>query len=285
MEIKNHGVILGQRDTDYIAGTLPYEIVNPTGDWTPYLPLGEYQRLPSYSFDTMACVTFSALNIIETLYFFITGVRRNFSDRFTARMSGTTQDGNWQWKVADSIRKAGIVDEELWPAPTSPSTTWGEYYSVPPIEVVNKALEFKNDWEVTYEFIDFTRESLLYHLKQAPIQVIIPGHAVMNFLTTDQVYKYFDSYSPFVKERVEPFVYAMKLILTKKTMKLTKEQVNGLYQLGFKRNVDSGGEATWVGKELDFVLDGLLNSKENIKYTPIFQAVKSLENDLRNGDF
>jgi len=214
----NHGVILGQRDTDYIAGTLPYEIVNPTGDWTPYLPLGEYQRLPSYSFDTMACVTFSALNIIETLYFFNTGVRRNFSDRFTARMSGTTQDGNWQWKVADSIRKAGIVDEELWPAPTSPSTTWGEYYSVPTIEVVNKALEFKNDWEVTYEFIDFTRESLLYHLKQAPIQVIIPGHAVMNFLTTDQVYKYFDSYSPFVKERVEPFVYAMKLILTKKSM-------------------------------------------------------------------
>lgn len=224
--VKNYGVILGSREGDWIAGGISgitYEEVLPSGDWTPYLPLEEWQW-HTIGFDTMACVSFSALNVLETLYFFKTGVRRNFSDRFTAIMSGTMKIGNYLWKVGDSIRKDGLVDEADYPMIDNP--TWDTYYVTPPIEVINKAKEFLKEWEVHYEVIDFTRESLLKHIKQAPIQVVIPGHAVMNFLTTDQIYKYFDSYAPFQKDRPEGFIFAQKYVL----LPITNKPMYTLYK-------------------------------------------------------
>ena len=56
----------------------------------------------------------------------------------------------------------------------------------------------------------------------------------MLFSTTEQVYKYFDSYSPFIKERVEGFVSAMKLVLIKKPM-LQLKKIKGqkdIYAIG-----------------------------------------------------
>lgn len=210
-EVRNLGVILGQRDTDWVAGTIPYEVNVPDGDWTPYLPPGEWQRVENL--DLMSCVTFSALNVIETLYKFQIGESRNFSDRFTARMSGTTPQGNWLWKVADSIRKDGVVDEADWPIPAN--TTWEGYYTTPPYSVIDKAQRFLNKFKVNYEVVDFTKESLMHHLKQSPIQVVIPGHAVMNFFTNADIYKYFDSYEPFIKERKDGFVSALKYVMVK----------------------------------------------------------------------
>ena len=61
---KNYGVILEVKESDYVSGQLPYEVRNESGDWTPYIPLGENQY--SSASDTMACVSFSALNVIET---------------------------------------------------------------------------------------------------------------------------------------------------------------------------------------------------------------------------
>lgn len=208
---KNLGVIHGQRNSDWVGGTIPYQTNVPDGDWTKWLPPWEWQYVNN--FDLMACVSFSALNVLETLYYFQTGLQRNFSDRFTARMSGTTPQGNWLWKVGDSVRKDGLVDEMAWSTPQG--ATWDTYYSTVDIEVINKAKEFLKEWTINYEFIDFTRESLMYHLKQSPIQVVFPNHAVMNFYTAADVYKYFDSYAPFVKERQEGFTSALKYILTK----------------------------------------------------------------------
>lgn len=210
----NKGVILGQRDTDWVAGAIPFEELNPSGDWTAWLPPGEWQYVNN--FDLMACVTFSALNCIETVYHFRTGYKLNFSDRFTAYMSGTTTNGNWLWKVGDSIRKDGVVLEAKWPTPQN--ATWENYYVNPPLDVINEAKTFLNDWTINYEFIDFSKESLLKHLKHSPIQVVIPGHAVMLFASTQQVNKYFDSYEPFIKERTEGFASALKYVMTPKTM-------------------------------------------------------------------
>ena len=245
--MKNHGVILGQRDTDFAAGTLPYEEVNKSGDWTNYLPNGEWQKISGV--DVMACVTFSAINSIETQYKFLTGQERNFSDRFTAFMSGTTIDGNWLWKVADSIRKDGLVDEFIWPTPNP--ITWVSYYERPTIEAINKAKEFLNDWQVNYEFIDFTKESLIYHLKQAPIQIIIPGHAVLEFLNNQQVEKYFDSYDPWIKDRTKPLSSALKIVLTRKNKTMSEKEVKLLYALAFYREPDAGELAFWSGKNLE----------------------------------
>lgn len=57
------GVILGTRPSDYAGGTLPYEVRNPSGDWTPYLPVGEIQK--SINEDWLDCVSRSYTNSIE----------------------------------------------------------------------------------------------------------------------------------------------------------------------------------------------------------------------------
>ena len=134
----NHGIIEGQRYTDWVAGQIQHEVRNPSGDWTSYLPPGEWQKIGPV--DTMACVTFSALNSLEAQHKFLTGSARNFSDRFTATMSGTTSQGNYLWKVADSIRKDGLVDEADWGTPDN--YDWNSYYSPPSIVIIDKAKKF-----------------------------------------------------------------------------------------------------------------------------------------------
>jgi hypothetical protein len=272
--MKNKGIILGSRKEDWIAGTIPYEVLNESGDWTEYLPPGEWQRINNK--ETMACVSFSALNVLETLYYFHTGERRNFSDRFTACMSGTMRRGNYLWKVGDSIRKDGIVDEEDWAVPDDMS--WDSYYQTPPIKVIDKGKEFLKDWTINYEVIaDSSRESLIHHLKQSPLQVVIPGHAIMGFYTDASIYKYFDSYAPFIKERKESFIQVFKYVMKQKTM--TWEQINTLSLLCFKRPADEGMRG-YEGKDFDFVSYHFLNSKENQLYTKVFEAIKIIEKDL-----
>ena len=211
---KNFGLLEGKRDSDWLGGTIPYEVRNPTGDWTIFLPPGEWQT--NHIVDTMACVTFSALNSVEVQYRLLTGTHREFSDRFTAKMSGTTINGNYLYRVADSIRKDGLVDDAEWPIPVG--YTWDKYYEEIPQFIKDKGPKFLQEFDVAYEWIDFNRESLIYHLKHAPIQVTIPGHAVLAFWSTLQVTKFFDSYEPFQKERTEPFGSALKIVLTRKQM-------------------------------------------------------------------
>src|SRR3990167_2690652 len=256
---KNFGVIEGKRDTDWLGGTLPYEERNPSGDWTPYLPPGEWQT--NHTTDTMACVTFSALNSIEVQHILLTGAHREFADRFTAKMSGTTTNGNYLWKVADSIRKDGLVNEIVWPKPIE--YTWDTYYEEIPQFIKVKGLEFLTEFDVAYEWIDFTRESLIHHLKHAPIQVTIPGHAVLAFWSTQQVTRFFDSYEPWIKERTESFGSALKIVLTRKTKVMTEQEVKGLYALAFYRLPDAGELSYWVGKDLATFLKTAIDDRAN----------------------
>ncbi len=216
---ENRGAIEGRRDTDYVAGELPYEVRNPSGDWTDYLPSGERQRL--FNVDTMACVSFSLLNCVETQIKFLTGQELNYSDRFLAKMSGTTIDGNYLWKVADSARKDGLVFQAAWPTPEN--YTWDTYYAEIPQHIKDMGKRFLEFWDINYEWIPTTKEEFLHHLKQAPLQIVKPGHAVMGFYQPSDVTKYFDSYLPYLKEiNTDEIRDALKIIVKKKPMNQAK---------------------------------------------------------------
>src|SRR3990167_2756789 len=112
-KFKNRGVLVGDRSTDYraglVSGNLPYE-VRTDGNYEPWLPPGEWQA--NDNGDSMSCVSFGALNAIETEENRQTGKQINYSDRWIAKMSGTTPQGNYLWKVLDAIREYGLVNEE-----------------------------------------------------------------------------------------------------------------------------------------------------------------------------
>jgi hypothetical protein len=87
MEELSKGLLIRpQRLNDWALGgltPLDFKFSNPDGDWSDYLPADEFQN--RWSYDRMACVTYSILNCLEILYFYQTGTGKNFSDRFLAK--------------------------------------------------------------------------------------------------------------------------------------------------------------------------------------------------------
>lgn len=170
----NYGIIpQPQKSKNFIAGwitSLPQEPINPSGDWRPYLPAYETQNKGT-GFDTMSCVSFAALNTLETLHKFRYQTEMNWSDRFTAKMSGTTVRGNWFTQVWDSIRKDGLVPEEDWPYE---GDSWTEYHSIIPEDIVTEGLRASGRYEIGYEFIAFTSlPNLRAGLKRGPLEIAI----------------------------------------------------------------------------------------------------------------
>lgn len=248
----NHGVILGQRPEDWVAGSvsgLTYEVINPSGDWRPYLPTKEIQFGRE---DSMACVSFSLINAIEIQEKFLTGKETNYSDRFLAKRSDTTQFGNYLYKVADVVRKEGIVKETSYP--TLPNYTFAEYYAEIKEPLLTDLLIEGKQWlerfTFNYEFIPLDKAELLKHIEQAPLQVVIPGHAVVGFLCEQDIINYFDTYSPHEKTTPYSMVQAvLKPVLKLKNMTNVKLIKNGSE---FAYYVPATSEEALIDKALNF---------------------------------
>lgn len=229
IENTNTGFLpIGPSDNDWKSSDISginFELRNPSGDWTAYAPQGENQKFRN--FDTMACVTYSALDSIETQLRLLTGQNFNFSDRFIAKLSGTTQNGNSLQEVADTIRKYGLVPEEVWPA--SDDFVWADYYKDIPAEILAKGKLFLNEWNITYEWVtDLGKE-----LQHAPIQIataVCPGwnnppvkscglpvqHATCLLKTNSLTI--LDHYQPYIKTLAAdyPIPYKFKVLVSRK---------------------------------------------------------------------
>ena len=255
---ENRGVKLGMKPSDFMAGVnsgVPYFVRIESGNWNDPETLPTYEtQWGSPGGDKMNCVTQSGDNTMESQLMFdrkhnTQGMtdrhwqwlkdngfldengKPNINDRVCAILNGTTHDGNWLYKAADSWRGDGIFPESL--LPSDESLSWDEYYNrvlVTP-EIIRIGQESKNYFEIRTEFIPATKESLLHHLKQAPIQVVFPNHAVSCIRCPADV-EFLDTYNPFIK--TIPLQYlqaAMKILITPKelTMNITVKKcvING----------------------------------------------------------
>ena len=234
---KNLGVILGAHPDDYVGGTLPYEVRNPSGDWRQFMPVGEIQRGRE---DWMDCVTRSATNSIEIQERQQTGVEPNYNDREIAIGSGTTRQGNMLRNVAEYIRKTGLGQQTTYPDSTG---TFDQQYATIPADIRAKLdaekIAWLTKWDVKHEDIPFDKASLQYHLKHAPLQVVIPGHAIVEVFSPADVDWIMDSYNPFLKKvpgnYAGPFVAAKKIVLYKR-----ENAVPDAYLLVDVRYLDGG---------------------------------------------
>lgn len=260
------------RETDWIAGgssLIEFKQMNHMGAWTLFLPREERQG--GVYFDSMACVTFSALNCLEAQVrahiayqrmsremikelkdegYFNEYLEFNLSDRFTAKMSGTTKQGNYFVNVWDSIRKHGVIPEGDWAWNTdqrNPVFCWDDFYSEIPQALKDKGLRFlaileKYGWLIKYEWIPTDLAAIQTHLYQAPVQIaapvchgwgtdevvktcsLSPSHATMvegvyrKWQSKNEYIHDFDHYKPFRKQLAldYPISYAIKGVLMPK---------------------------------------------------------------------
>ena len=265
-----------QQPQDYLFGTAEKKLLNPLGDWSMYLPDEEIQKKREGE-DTSACVTFSALNCLETLGNF----HRQFincADKFTANMSGTIRGwGNYLRSVAESIRRDGVVDEVDYPFKEP-------YYEQVPQEVLQKAYKLP----VVYEWLKRSedREKQNKYLKEAlqyaPIQVTVNAwgkpdkngvyqqrknkdnnHAVMLYkIDKDGYYHIFDSYAPYRKKLAPDYNIGSPLqyYVGEFKVNLAKKFKNKLFMNKEKSNkvfYSNGEQIAWIKnmKSLDFLAD------------------------------
>lgn len=202
---KNTGVIIGPehvRPTDFVAGAetgIAYDDRNPSGDWEPFKPTDERQLRQGF-YDTLSCVTFSALNIVETqirwlmetgkipeaflrqmkdLGYIDENGHPNFNDHFTAVMSGTTMNGNSLQKVWDSIRNDGLLPqaEGQQVGDFANTAAWLDRSTITQ-EQIDKAKKFKEMFDISYEWVVINEpgawDKFAFHVKQAPLHIATP---------------------------------------------------------------------------------------------------------------
>ncbi len=249
--MQQSGFLYKENPRDYRTGSSPinWDVILSTGDWRPYVPSEEKQF--NYSFDTMSCTTFSALNVIEhwVNYFikekklsttqlatladlgFIENGKFNASDRFTAIMSDTMPNGNYFQNVMDSVRKDGLLAEKYFPFQ---GNSWAEYHDKTKISEAMKikAKKILEVFDFAYEWVPVNSygTDLADALKQSPVQVAVtkenPSHAIM----LPHMEWEFETYEPYLRKRNRTIAYAMKIQVKLKTPPLeykyfSKEEV------------------------------------------------------------
>jgi hypothetical protein len=121
----------------------------------------------------------------------------------------------------DTIREYGLILEEDYPTP--PTFTWDSYYQDILDPLLSQLKSKGQAWLKTrggkdcvqYEFLTINDSNIDYHLKHAPVVVVIPGHAVCGIYSPNEYIRYRDSYEPFDKQTPDNAQFlqsAMKVI-------------------------------------------------------------------------
>ena len=180
-EIKNYGFIAPVITPDnYVLGgysKIKGQIINPSGNWIPYLPVVEPQS--KRGIETQACASYGTLNALETLFKFIFGLIVNYSDRALAKASETDPErGNDPNKVAETVRKLfGCVVEATWPF--KDGMTLQEYYAELSGYIIEEGRKWIGEWSFGHEWVfqggtlKYKQEQLLEALKRSPVGVSV----------------------------------------------------------------------------------------------------------------
>lgn len=210
----NHGVLFRPLSpSDFRLGASPIVIEQrvPDFNWRGWEPEDEKQKI---LFETMACVSFSADNVIETQLNWLYDTRKipqpavdflmnngyykngkfNVSDRFIAIMSDTSENGNYLDKVDYTIRKVGLIPESMLPYG---GTNQAEYLdkAVVTQAMLDLGLEFLKYFVIRYEALFYPgmypttllelKKTIKEHLMHAPLHIATP--TCSPWLTTEIV--------------------------------------------------------------------------------------------------
>lgn len=301
-DVKHVGFIAPEITPDqYIfgAGNVGLAVIQEDGNWGPLLPIEESQN--KGKFETYNCTAFGTTNAIELLLYKLTGERHNYSDRWVGIIAGTKAPGNDPHKVAEAIRKYGLIPEEMLPFSDDLQTV-DEYYSFKGAneEACYRAgrewlakYDFKHEWTFTPgQPIVEQVQNMKVALKGSPQCVAVYAWASTqndiyykngpeNHWTTvyniDDYMKVFDSYAPYKKNVEHTLQFCKRYSITKKN-ELTPDQVSYFQKI-----------LNWIAEQLGLIqkkvdalpkVDNSVEVKPQEVYNEVKESMKSKLNDF-----
>ena len=160
------------QEKDYVFGaakelTLGGEVLQPDGQWDPYIPPNEIQNLNGI--EPFACVSFATTNCVEVLERRLYSLSQNWSDRFLASISGTAfLRGNSPQTVAEILRKKGCVEERDYPF-SQDVDTYDKYYKTIPQNLYTLAIQFIAEYSFGHEYVNSNPKDMMNALKYSPL--------------------------------------------------------------------------------------------------------------------
>jgi len=184
-EIKN-GVLQGTGQLDWFQGAnSPIVPDINVSDWKDYKIEHEIQWTGTY--DTLFCVTYSALDCIGSLfmYYIANGLMApdnvkwlqdngyfkngfiNFNERFIGTLGGTTNQGAYQFKVANAINNNGLIPQDMFPLADNFNDNIDTKFITTNMRIL--AAEFRKRFTINFEWVTDFIEAI----KHSPIQVTV----------------------------------------------------------------------------------------------------------------
>jgi len=260
----NSGVIEDPRSPeekakDYIAGAetaIKYEVRIKDGDWRLYLPEGERQS--NKFFESSACTHFAPGKEIESQIIWLAKNNKlspecmefikqfcidpndinsfMVSKRYAAITGENTPKGNYFQKAWDGYRKFGCIPHTMIPDIDS-CKSWEEFHDKSKItgDMLAMGKKFLEFFDIRYDIlawdnipgINKTEEEIWEeYLKQAPLNIRIPGHSTTLFNIKPKTYGRFDHYLPFIRndDRNKQVEFAIRGIVTPRVPELPPEK-------------------------------------------------------------
>lgn len=232
----NYGLILPEKietreeGAEHVLGGagLPEPIINPSGDYLPYIPEGEPQS--AANIETSACTLFGTNNALETQIKLKTGITINYSDRYVAnvaRRKGVLKtNGANPHDIAEMLRKESGETLESHAPWTNDIKSADDYYSLDTAPLIPEALRWYGVWKLTHKWVfsggtpQSKRIALQDALKRGTVCVSILAFYFDNAkgwytkpeggqdgdwvqlvsAESDKPYKILTSYAPFLKD-------------------------------------------------------------------------------------
>lgn len=221
------------------------------GNWEmDYPSQGELQS--KRGIETFNCTGFNTLKPIQAIIHRLTGERVNYSDRWLGIIAGTKEPGNDPHKVAEAIRKYGLIPEEMLPFSDDIQNV-DEYYS---FKGADKETCYRagREWLAKYEFMHSwvfspgqpileQKNNMKIALKNSPLGIAVYAWASnekdvyyslgleshwTSAYSEEEYLNIFDSYEPFKKKVDQSLRYVKRYsVILKKKDDLTEEQKQG----------------------------------------------------------
>lgn len=246
IELKN-GALLGQDTFDWIAGAnsaVDHKVLLESGNWKELSIPNEIQVVnygQTNQYDTSMCVSFNgstdALEYIlmqmlrlgqipqitvkwlQEKGYFENGVI-NFNERFTAIKGGTTDQGAYQFKVANGMKNCGLIPQKLLPYANNFKDNIDPKFITKELDALG--LEFLEHFAINYEWVN--AEDTKEFMKYSPLSCIgqyaegegilnpptASGHSMLQVNETDDYREIDDSYwrqfKKYKKDKLQSFM-------------------------------------------------------------------------------